>query len=123
MSALFSHSVPFRLLLSPPSRRVCGVYCVQYQSITPRVWDTKNQTGRDSVWAGAGARAGRAAVSAAEAGAADRGLGAVGEGKGGEGRGGSGGNNARSNKHTKGLCALRPIGAHSRMRLAGAITG
>ena len=86
MSALFSHSVPFRLLLSPPSRRVCGVYCVQYQSITPRVWDTKNQTGRDSVWAGAGARAGRAAVSAAEAGAADRGLGAVGEGKGGEGR-------------------------------------
>ena len=91
MSALFSHYVPFRLLLSPPSRRGCGVYCVQYQSITPRVWDTKNQTGRDSVWAGAGARAGRAAVSAAEAGAAeagaaDRGLGAVGEGKGGEGR-------------------------------------
>ena len=35
----------------------CVARCsVQYQSITPRVWDTKNQTGRDSVWAGAGGR-------------------------------------------------------------------
>ena len=55
------------------------MYCVQYQSITPRVWDTKNQTGRDSVWAGRG-RGGRA--GGAEGG---RGGSGTGSSRGGEG--------------------------------------
>ena len=112
MSALFSYSVPFCVLLGvrPSVCSECTVYSI---SQSPRESGTQKtrQAETPSVWAGRG-RGGRAGGAGSGRGGGGSGTGSS---RGGEGSGGGdGGNNARSNKHTKSLCVFRSARTHAR---------
>ena len=121
MSARFSHSVPSCVI----RRAVCSECTVYSISQSPRESGTQ-KTRQAETLSGPGPGRQRRQRRIGDWEQSGRG----GRGEWGAGadlrrRRGSGGNNARSNKHTKGLCVLAPIRTHphSRMLLAGAITG